>query len=62
MQIVDTLKFVIGLVFLAIAVAMLVRSRGTPGFNQSRQASLLFLVGGAIFVAIGFGFDVRSLF
>jgi hypothetical protein len=62
MHIVDTLKFVIGLVFLAIAAAMLVRARGTRGFNQSRQAGALFLVGGIVFIAIGFGFNVRSLF
>ena len=62
MHIVDTLKFVIGLVFLAIGVAMLVRARGTRGFSQNRQAGALFLVGGAIFVAMGFGFNVRSLF
>ncbi|HYI47117.1 MAG TPA: hypothetical protein VEX35_01515 [Allosphingosinicella sp.] len=62
MQIVDTTRFVIGLVFLAIAVAMLVRARGTRGFNQSRQAGALFTAGGVLFVAMGFGFNVRNLF
>lgn len=62
MQIVDTLRFVIGLVFLAIAAVMLVRARGTRGFNQGRQAGALFLAGGALFIAMGFGFNIRSLF
>jgi hypothetical protein len=62
MQIVDTLRFAIGIVFLAIAVFMLVRTRGTRGFNQGRQAAALFLIGGVIFVAIGFGFNIKSLF
>jgi drug/metabolite transporter (DMT)-like permease len=62
MEIVNPLKFVVGLVFLAIAVVMLVRARGTRGFNQNRQAGVLFLLGGAFFVAMGFGFNVRNLF
>jgi drug/metabolite transporter (DMT)-like permease len=62
MQIVDTLRFVIGLVFLVIGVVMLVRARGTRGFGQNRQAGALFLVGGVIFVAMGFGFSFRNLF
>jgi drug/metabolite transporter (DMT)-like permease len=62
MHIVDTLKFCIGIAFLLIGVVMLVRGRGTRGFNQSRQAGALFLIGGIVFLAIGFGFDVKSLF
>jgi len=63
MQIVDTVKFAIGIAFLAIGIVVLLRARGTRGFNQTRQAGTLFLIGGAVFVAIGLGYlNVRSLF
>jgi hypothetical protein len=63
MHIVDTVKFAIGIAFLAIGIVVLVRARGTRGFNQTRQAGMLFLIGAAVFVAIGLGFlNVRSLF
>ncbi|HEV7659761.1 MAG TPA: hypothetical protein VGO55_07935 [Allosphingosinicella sp.] len=62
MHIVNTLKFAIGIAALLIALVVLVRSRGTRGFNQSRQIGALLLVAGALFVAVGLGFDVKSLF
>ncbi|HVQ09336.1 MAG TPA: hypothetical protein VMS43_12965 [Allosphingosinicella sp.] len=62
MHIVDTTKFVIGIAFFLIGLVMLVRAKGTRGFNQSRQAGAILLVGAAIFVAIGFGLDFKSLF
>ena len=63
MQIVDTVKFAIGIAFFAIGIVVLVRARGTRGFNQTRQAGILFLIGAAVFVAIGLGYlNVRSLF
>jgi hypothetical protein len=63
MHIVDTVKFVIGIVFLIVGIAVLVRARGTRGFNQTRQAGVMFLVAAAIFVAIGLGYlNVRNLF
>ncbi len=55
MQIVDTTKFVIGLVFLAVAAGLLVRSRGQKGFGQTRQAAALSLLAAGIFLAIGLG-------
>jgi len=62
MQIVNTLKFAAGIVALVICIVVLVRSRGTRGFNQTRQVGAILLVAGVIFVAIGFGFDIKSLF
>ena len=62
MQIVNTLKFAIGIVALLVAIVMVVRSRKTRGFNQTRQMAAMLLVTGAAFVAIGFGFDFKSLF
>ena len=55
MTIVDTTKFVIGIVFAVIGVAVLVASRGERGFGQRKQAGALFLVGAAVFGAVGVG-------
>jgi uncharacterized membrane protein YidH (DUF202 family) len=62
MQIVNTLKFAVGIAALLIAIVVLVRTRGTRGFNQSRQIGALLLVAGIAFVAGGLGFDIKSLF
>jgi drug/metabolite transporter (DMT)-like permease len=55
MEIVDTVKFAIGIVFALAGIGLLVVSRGTRGFNQRKQAGALLLVGAAVFVAIGLG-------
>ena len=55
MTIVDNSKFVIGIVFAVLGVAVLVTSRGTRGFGQRKQAGALLLVGSAVFVAVGLG-------
>jgi hypothetical protein len=55
MHIVNTAKFVIGIVFLIVAIGLFVRTRGQRGFGQQRQAALLCLVAAAIFGAIGLG-------
>jgi hypothetical protein len=62
MHIVDTLKFCVGIVALLIAIVVLVRARGTRGFNQTRQVGAILLFAGILFVAIGFGLDVKGLF
>ncbi|HTU11188.1 MAG TPA: hypothetical protein VMG08_09855 [Allosphingosinicella sp.] len=56
MQIVSTAKFVIGIVFLIIAIALFVRTRGQRGFGQQRQAAALSLLAAGIFGAIGLGY------
>ena len=55
MTIVDSTKFVIGIAFAIIGLAVLVSARGTRGFGQRKQAGALFLVGAVVFVAIGLG-------
>jgi len=55
MAIVDTTRFVIGIVFAVVGLAVLVTDRGTPGFGQRKQAGALFLVGAALLVAVGLG-------
>jgi hypothetical protein len=55
MQIVDTTKFVIGIVFFLIGVGVLLHTRGERGFGQTRQAGVMFLLASAAFVAIGLG-------
>jgi len=55
MDIVDTTKFVIGIVFLVLGLAVLLHSRRTRGFGQRKQAGVLMLVAAAVFVAIGLG-------
>ena len=55
MSIVDSTKFIIGIAFAIIGLAVLVSGRGSRGFGQRQQAGALFLIGAAIFIAIGFG-------
>ena len=55
MHIVSMAKFVIGLVFLAIALAMLPRALRERGFGRFRQLAALSLIACAIFVARGLG-------
>jgi drug/metabolite transporter (DMT)-like permease len=55
MTIVDTTKFAIGILFALIGAAVLFASRGTRGFNQRRQAGILFLIAAVVFVAVGAG-------
>jgi len=62
MDIVNMPKFAIGIVLLLIGIVILVRTRATSGFSAPRQLAAIIMVGGALFVAIGFGFDVRTLF
>ena len=55
MTIVDNTKFIIGIVFAVIGIAVLVSSRGTRGFGQRKQAGVLFLIGAVVFLAVGLG-------
>lgn len=55
MHIVSTAKFVIGLVFLAIALGFLPLALKERGFGKFRQLSTLALIASAIFVARGVG-------
>ena len=55
MAIVDTTRFVIGIVFAVVGLAVLVTDRGTRGFGQRKQAGALFLVGAVLLVAVGLG-------
>ena len=55
MHIVSTAKFVIGLVFLAIALGFLPLALRERGFGKFRQLTALALVAAGIFVARGLG-------
>ena len=55
MHIVSTAKFVIGLVFLAIALGFLPLALKERGFGKFRQLVALALVACAFFVARGLG-------
>jgi hypothetical protein len=55
MQIVSMTRFVIGIIFLILAAALLVRARGQRGFSPPRQAAALSLVAAGIFLAVGLG-------
>ena len=55
-NVVDNTKFAIGLVFLVVGAVVLTYSRRSRGFTQRKQAGVLFLVGAAIFLAIGLGY------
>jgi hypothetical protein len=55
MHIVSTAKFVIGLVFLGVALAFLPLALKERGFGRMRQLAALALIAAAIFVARGLG-------
>ena len=55
MHIVSMAKFVIGLVFLLLALAFAVPALRERGFGKFRQLALLTLAAAAIFVARGLG-------
>ena len=55
MHIVSMAKFVIGLVFLAVALAFVPRALRERGFGRFRQLIALSLIAAAIFVARGLG-------
>ena len=61
MHIVDQVRFLIGLLFALIGVGVLVSTRRSRGFGQRKQASVLLLIAAAIFLAIGLGYDPRTL-
>ncbi|MGZ8311190.1 MAG: hypothetical protein ACXWUP_11505 [Allosphingosinicella sp.] len=56
MEVVDSTKLVIGVVFAVIGVAVLVFARSERGFGQRKQAGALFLVGAIVFAAVGMGY------
>ena len=58
MHIVSMTKFVIGIVFLLVALAMLPRALRERGFGKYRQLVALALVAAALFVATGLGFSL----
>ena len=55
MEIVEPVRFVIGIVFAVVGIAVLVLARGSRGFNQRRQIGSLCLVASVVFVAVGLG-------
>ena len=61
MHIVDQTKFLIGVLFALIGLGVLVSTRRTRGFGQRKQAGVLLLVAAALFLAIGLGYDPRTL-
>jgi hypothetical protein len=56
MHIVSMTRFVIGIVFLVVAIGLFFRTRGERGFGQMRQAAALSLVGAGYFTAVGLGY------
>jgi len=55
MEIVDSVKFAIGIVFAIVGAVLLLRERGSSGFGQRKQAGILFLVGAVVFILLGLG-------
>ena len=55
MEIVEPIRFVIGIVFAVVGVAVLVLARGSRGFNQRRQIGAMCLLAAIAFVAVGLG-------
>ena len=55
MNIVDSAKFVIGIVFAIFGLGVLLSARGQRGFGQRKQAGGLLVVGSVVFVSVGLG-------
>ena len=62
MEIVDTLKFGIGILFLGAGLVVLAQGRRERGFGQKRQLGALLVVAAAIFLALGLGYIEGGLF
>ena len=56
MHIVSMTRFVIGIVFLVLAIVLFFRARGERGFGQMRQAAALSLIAAFYFSAVGLGY------
>jgi predicted permease len=62
MHIVNETKFIIGILFAVIGLGLLISARRSRGFNQRKQAGVLFLIAAIVFVAIGLGqLDIDAL-
>lgn len=62
MHIVDQTKFIIGVAFAVLGLAILVSSRRTRGFGQRKQAGTLMLVAAVVFLGTGLGYiDIRGM-
>jgi drug/metabolite transporter (DMT)-like permease len=61
MHIVEQTKFLIGVLFAVIGIGVLVSSRRQRGFGQRKQAGVLLILVGALFLAIGLGYDPRTM-
>jgi hypothetical protein len=62
MHIVDQTKFLIGIAFAVIGLAILVSARHSRGFGQRKQAGALLIVGAILFLVIGLGYiDLRGM-
>jgi drug/metabolite transporter (DMT)-like permease len=61
MHIVDQTKFLIGILLVLVGLGVLLSTRRTRGFGQRKQAGVLLLVAAALFLAIGLGYDPRTL-
>jgi uncharacterized membrane protein len=55
MTIVDTTKFIGGLVLLVLGLVVLWRARKTRRFNEKKQGGVLMLAASAVFIAMGLG-------
>jgi hypothetical protein len=55
MHIANMAKFIIGIVFLIVAVGLLFYARGERGFGQMRQIAALSFVAAGLFLAVGMG-------
>jgi cytochrome c biogenesis protein CcdA len=55
MEIVEPIRFGVGIVLLIVGAAFLWQARGTRGFGQKRQTGAVMLAGGALLVALGLG-------
>ncbi|GAA4828085.1 hypothetical protein GCM10023232_28210 [Sphingosinicella ginsenosidimutans] len=52
----QNVKLLLGAVFAAVGLVILVLDRGSRGFGQRRQAGVLFLIGGAVIAADALGY------
>ena len=55
MHIANLAKFIIGIVFLIMAIGLFFHARGQRGFSQTRQVAALSLVASGVFLAVGMG-------
>jgi hypothetical protein len=58
MEIVSPVRLGVGIALLVVALVLVPRALKERGFGKMRQGAAICLIGGALFIAAGFGYSL----